>query len=72
MRFSELVQAEIDGYVRDCNFLPLEKKIFLARCKGSTLEQCAEDFNYSVPAIRRHEKKIRAKIGKVMEFRKNK
>lgn len=62
----DFTQAEIDKFIRECNFTENERKLFDLRNAGMKLDDCAEAMNYSVSQIKRINKKMKNKIIKVL------
>lgn len=47
MIISDFTQAEIDWFLKKCNFTDLERDLFVKRAKGDTLDSIAEDLHIS-------------------------
>lgn len=58
-------QKEIDHFLRECNFSPQEKELFLLRSNDKTLEESAEIMNVSSKTAYRINRKLKQKIVKV-------
>ena len=65
MKICELVKPEIDYLLAESNFTEDEQKLFLMRTKDKPLEECAEEMNVSISTIKRMNKRIKNKIGRI-------
>ena len=66
IKIYEFTQPEIDYLISMCNFSPGERELFDLRNKYYTLEQAAEEMNISTTTAYRLNKRIKAKIIKVL------
>lgn len=66
IRIYDFTQPEIDHLIAMCNFNEDERTFFDLRNKYYTLERVAEDMNISTATAYRLNKRVKAKILKVM------
>lgn len=66
IRIYDFTQPEIDHLIAMCNFNEAERTFFDLRNKYYTLERVAEDMNISTATAYRLNKRVKAKILKVM------
>lgn len=62
----DFTQPEIDYLLKMCNFCPVEREFFSLRNQYFTLEQAAEKMNISPTTAYRINRKMKAKIVKVL------
>lgn len=62
MIISDFTQTEIDWLLKKCNFTELEKKLFLKRAKGDTLDMIPADLNISRDWAGKLSQKVNRKI----------
>ena len=66
LKIPDFTKREIDYIIEAANFTKQEKELFLLRNDEYSLEECAEKMNVSVSTIKRINKKMKAKIIKVI------
>lgn len=66
LKIPDFTKCEIDYIIEAANFTKQEKELFLLRNDENSLECCAEKMNVSVSTIKRINKKMKAKIIKVI------
>lgn len=57
---------EIRYLLAECNFTKEEEALFLMRSKDVPLEMCAENMNVSTKTIDRLHKRVKDKIGRII------
>jgi DNA-directed RNA polymerase specialized sigma24 family protein len=62
LQIRDFTQTEADYLETVCNFTPDENCLFQLRLKDTSLEDCAERMQTSVPTINRLHKRVLAKI----------
>ena len=65
MKICEFVKPEIDYFLAEGNFTEDENILFLLRCDDVPLERCAELMNVSVSTVKRLNRRLKDKIGKL-------
>lgn len=65
MKISDYTLPELDFLASQCNFTDDEAELFLLRAKDKTLEDCAERLNISVSTVKRLNKRVKTKIGRI-------
>ena len=66
MKICDFTMPEIRVFLTECNFTEDEKSLFLMRAKDIPLEVCAENMNVSIKTVDRLHKKVKDKIGRVL------
>ncbi len=62
MKVYDFTQKEVDYFLRECNFTPIEEKVFLMRCKDCTLQEVADELNVCYKTAYRINKRVINKI----------
>lgn len=63
--YTQFIQSDIDHYLQLCNFTDRERDLFLLRCRGNPLEECADRMNVSMSTIKRVYAAVKSKIQRV-------
>ena len=66
MNVKDFTQDEIDYFLARCNFVNLEKDLFIMRAKGTPIEEIAEILNVSYDYARKISQKVNKKIIRVL------
>lgn len=66
MRIPDFTKKEINYLIEWCNFTKQERELFLLRNAEHPLEECAEIMGVSVSTVNRLNKRLKAKIIKVL------
>lgn len=64
MQIRDLTRSEADYLQLVCNFTKDENILFELRLQDTSLEECAEKMNISVPTVKRIHDRVKRKIGK--------
>lgn len=65
MKICEFTMPEIRFILAESNFTEDENILFLLRCDDVPLERCAELMNVSVSTVKRLNRRLKDKIGKL-------
>lgn len=65
MKICEFTRPEIRFILAESNFTEDENILFLLRCDDVPLERCAELMNVSVSTVKRLNRRLKDKIGKL-------
>ena len=65
MKICEFIMPEIRFILAEGNFTEDENILFLLRCDDVPLERCAELMNVSVSTVKRLNRRLKDKIGKL-------
>lgn len=66
MKICDFTRREVEYFRQECNFTSDEMALFEMRANNIPLEECAEQMNLSVSAIKRKSQKINNKIQRVL------
>lgn len=66
MKICDFTMPEIRYLLAECNFTKEEETLFLMRSKDIPLEMCAENMNVSTKTIDRLHKKVKDKVGRII------
>lgn len=66
MIMTDFVQSDIDRFIRECNFTPLEKDFFLLRTQGYTLDEIPGRLPITRRSADNYSKRVKRKILKVL------
>lgn len=64
-RYASFIQSDIDHYLQLCNFTDRERTLFLLRCQGNPLEECADRMSVSMSTVKRIYNDVKSKIKRV-------
>ena len=62
MQIRDLTRSEADYLQLVCNFTKDENTLFELRLQDTSLEECAEKMNISVPTVKRIHDRVKRKI----------
>lgn len=66
MIIKDFTEPELQIFREKCNFTDLESIVFENRSKGMTLQEIADNYNFSVDYARKLSQKVNKKIIKVL------
>lgn len=66
MKICDFTMPEVRYLLAECNFTKEEETLFLMRSKDIPLEMCAENMNISIKTVDRLHKKVKDKIGRII------
>lgn len=65
MQIKDLTVPELNHFREYCNFTPAEMVFFDLRAKGSTLEDCCSEMDYSLSTVNRLSSNVKKKMKRV-------
>lgn len=66
MVIKDFTEPELQGFREKCNFTDLELIVFENRARGRTLQEIADNYNFSIDYARKLSQKVNKKIIKVL------
>jgi transcriptional regulator len=65
MKISCFIEAELDFYRQQCNFVNKEADVFELRSKGATLQEIADLLGFTIDGVKKVSQKVNNKINRV-------